>query len=302
MAVWNDLPAEIHVQILRYFCDDIVKEFKLTNLKLERNHLSDPWTSDWPNAPACLRSFDAALRTCRSFWHAMNNSITVNGNSPVVEMQSIQAKNTSKFLDKLDYSWPHKQPNFLTALYQRVGCFWKNPILLKNVAMFEDILMWLFQQEASISMLIPHLEPWILLHAVNRSPQEEDQKTYSNLENYWDAYDVLDYLIDGDRFVPGRLGVQNIKGLADVDGEMGLDEEIPPMFDDIIGAPPNTWWFFPGENYLSLRDRFERDTEDEKDHSDEYGWCLVNYGLKMMHFGPYYGDAYYSWENVWEVE
>jgi hypothetical protein len=295
MAKWRDLSPEARRLILLRFCADLVADFNDCH--------SNPWenvdytfdseeSGAWPKHPESLSSFSSALQTCRYFYHTITEDIKLNGQSTGVLLQREQRQVIRDILTRQSDD-PASGLVEVGFLYTLAGCFWKNPIVFEDHHELEAVLAWITPK--SRMMLIPHLETWLLYQARPNLALSTDQtNAIITVGVGGDVEDCLWMrLREGSSKLPGSiLSIVTIAGVA-ADDEVDNDENEYPPCDpnifvrrDINNSNPNTWWFFPPEDFGIAVDEME--------------WTLVNYGLQKIYCGPEGSWGRY-WEDVWDV-
>ena len=312
MASWNTLPAEIHDDILKFFCQDVITEYirKYKLFDAEKASREPLGLLTWPSPPQPLIDFSSALRTSRSF-HQSLHRFKIKGNSPSRQLQVIQRnicwrirKKAHELLieDRDDYG-----PIDVAVFMEIAGVFWKNPLILdmKSRAIL-DIMLVLNTQ--SLVMLVPHIEEWVLSHAVPVSTRKVHPFV---------ALDSLDFQQDPVVFGIGFLMVRDsprgwirsVKGLYQgsefkarrdktperqieyARRQMEMNERLVklyPVFEE-LGKGSGEWWLF------------SMDKPDSGDLDDRW-WIIVDYRGKRMWGDMSCKQKLCFWDDVWEVK
>jgi hypothetical protein len=296
MAKWHDFPPEVQRLILRRFCADLVVDFTNSHINPWENveYTFDSEESGvWPKQPETLFSFSSALQTCRYFHHTITDDIKLNGESTDVLLQRQQHQVIRDILNR-QYDDPASILLEVGFLYTLAGCFWKNPIVFEDRSVLDAVLAWL--EPSSRMMLIPHLETWLLYHARPNVASASDGPVNAII-TVGVGGDVEDCLWmrlkEGSLKLSGSiLSIATIAGVV-ADEEVDNDKNESPPCDpnifvlrDIKNSDPNTWWFFPPEDFGIAVDEME--------------WTLVNYRLQKIYCGPEGSWGRY-WEDVWDV-
>lgn len=295
MARWHNLPPEIKYSILTQFSSDLVNDFTHWH--------SDPWESQeydsvqdgqWSNYPLSLRSFSAALRTCREFFDSLANVVKINGETPGVLLQREQYRVLRNLLDA-QYEEDASGVIEIGFLYWLAGCFWRHPDIFEDLRFLGEVLMWITPM--SRRMLIPNLEPWLLYHARPNLTIIGEPLIFVGIGGDMENCQLIIRLIEGAlKLHNPEFPIVSIDGVAfpdSPDDEEGcsscgkLWDSVLNIAQDIKHSDPDTWWFFPPEDYgIAV---------------DENQWSLVNYRLRKIYSGPD-GSRGYSWGNAWDID
>jgi hypothetical protein len=267
MLTWDDLPREIRLLIFRTFCSDIIDEFKClsTSIWAEETYLDNDaeFPLAWPATPAPLRSFMAAITSCREFNHIIVHQVKFGGLSPIDLLKRqqkdsllscfIQSKSTSRF--------------HMPFFYEATGPFWKND----SIHTMALCITMIFTPALSRRMLLPHVEP--VLNSLfscyaSSEPLISPRVRYSAADTeggiqVWRHFDV-NYRSEC-LYVIGK--VESVL--------MGWPEEPSLAEEDIRQSPAEQWSLF-----LSVGD-----PESDLD------WILMNYKEKRMYVGPDCSEA-----------
>src|SRR5436190_14763718 len=123
MPQWQDLPYEIHVNILREFCKSICLDFLMYQSKFKTD---TPYKFVWDDCyPRPLVQYVDALLACREFYDIITNKIKlVNEQSTALTIQTIQYKKVHKYSDQIFEHGPgdYREITLAQAMF---GCFWK---------------------------------------------------------------------------------------------------------------------------------------------------------------------------------
>jgi hypothetical protein len=98
--------------------------------------------------------------TCRSFYDAITKRILIKGKPTIFLVHEIQAMRLRFIVDELP---EHRlRGDHIYIIIGLIGEFWKNPYVLNDYYVIEDLLGAL--PKLSVTMMIPHLEKWVLQH------------------------------------------------------------------------------------------------------------------------------------------
>jgi hypothetical protein len=165
MATWDSLAPELHHIIFSFFCNDIVTQYEdsdlETVLKCQLSNLS------WPTETAqSLIDFSSALCVSRSFHQSLLH-FKVGGERVVKILQSAQRERCATILEQLEPEPSYSRRGFINVRVFMLlgGVFWKNPLVRGDVDFMWSVLSTLSME--SLFMLLPHLEEWVLQHAVH---------------------------------------------------------------------------------------------------------------------------------------
>jgi hypothetical protein len=281
MTTWNSLPGEIHLHILRTFCAEIINEFKSLSAEiigqfndqfksllesLRAESTIDPAVQSyfdtnyepplaWPPAPASLKSFVAAIATCRDFNYIILHQVKFDGLC-LIELLHNHQKDSVIGLTKNGHL-------NMKLFYQAAGCFWKNPYFLNNRWYNHFVLQWATMR--SSQLLLPHLEPWVnnCVQSDERPGDDDEDMTLGFLGG---AQGETMSSSGGVKWIePGRA-------LASV-GSAWTSSCPCLAVQDVIQSPPEQWWVF-WPMVMSDVEAFELE------------WRLVNYKEQRMYVGP----------------
>src|SRR5271155_2074567 len=167
---WNTLPPEIHDIILTFLCQDLITQYCIpceikAVCNCSRNNLS------WPAPPQPLIDFSSARLTCRSFYHSMLR-LNINGENPIHILLQAEQKNKclsvlAQVQDLRGKLPPGHYSINIGGFMQLVGIFWKNPLICGDFEFMMSIMSVLSYKD--LIMLIPHLEEWVLQHAIAKT-------------------------------------------------------------------------------------------------------------------------------------
>ena len=159
MANWDDLPAELHVAILRAFCDDIITRC---------NALLDTFTPGVGETIADDKRLGKespvpafpinALLTSKSFYLIIT-SLKFNDITFIEYLQCHQKEMLYIFLDD-GCSAPEAPTAIVRRFSKTFGCFWKNATYLRDLDPLEFI-----SSSRSRTFLVCVMEDWVLKRA-----------------------------------------------------------------------------------------------------------------------------------------
>ena len=187
------------------------------------------------------------------------------------------------------------------------GVFWKNPLILdmKSRAIM-DIMLVLNNQ--SLVMLVPHIEEWVLSHAVQVSTPFRELYPFVSLD-FDEDLDVVFGI--GSLMVPDgpRGRIRSVKGLyQESEFKAGRDKkpekqseyarsqtkmnerlvQMYPVFEE-LGKGSGEWWLFSME-------------KPANDDWEDPWWIIVDYWGKRMWGDISCKQKLCFWDDVWEVK
>jgi hypothetical protein len=183
------------------------------------------------------------------------------------------------------------------------GVFWKNPLILdmKSRAIL-DIMLVLNNQ--SLVMLVPHIEEWVLSHAVPVS----NRKLFVSLDFQQDLAVVFGIGSLMVRDSP-RGWIRSVKGLYQgsefkagrdkkperqseyARSQTKMNERLVqkyPVFEE-LGKGSGEWWLFSLD-------------KPDNDELDDRWWIIVDYRGKRMWGDISCKQKLCFWDDVWEVK
>ena len=127
---------------------------------------------DGPNPPAVLRHFSSALQTCKYFRDTISNRVKIDGlahirdgAAPIPALQGIQLSTIWSISRSLLMSGRAEVDGNLDILVQIAGVFWKNPLVLEDFDLLDELFFVLGRRD--LTNLIPYLGEWISRAAVD---------------------------------------------------------------------------------------------------------------------------------------
>jgi len=291
MATWHDLPQEIRLQILKLFSNGIVFDYILSPLHWIPVPEDKSRVFTWPESPPSLKSLSSAVRTCRSFHDALTRDISMrkDGITPYALLREIQ---TNQLALEVNPSYVGDRI-YIRNLYASSGRFWKNDAVLGEPECMLSILENLSPK--SWVVLLPHLEPWILKHAIRTYPMKwaivrgREIPIGVSRTNRGRTEDVPFFLGSWkiqrteDSESENRVTIYSLKGRGKASSRILAEY---PGFREMEGSAENTWWFIQLENGWEIR---------------KTRWVLVNYKEKRI-FGGSVKPGFFAWEDIWEPE
>jgi hypothetical protein len=251
---------------------------------------------DGPNPPAVLRHFSSALQTCKYFRDTISNRVKLDGlrhvtvgAAPITALQGIRASNIWGISHILLMAGRGKDDGNLDILVQIAGVFWKNPFVLEDFDLLDELFFVLSPRD--LTNLIPYLGEWISRAAVDSSRH----KKHVHIGVYEDPDDDTFFvkLKCGQRaFMGGEvIHIFSIEGVfheevissQSNDGENETDPENGggsgdvretesrddgPQLTEVANEPVD----LPGEEDESqdgLEHEHENEDEDEEENEDE---------------------------------
>jgi hypothetical protein len=164
MATWNSLPPEIHDMILSFVCKDLIAKytpFYPNDIRRCNWRTSDP---KFPKTPLSLRRFSSLVRTCRHFYCSITG-LKINGESVIEKLQSLQKSKCEQMLQVFNDRYRTSISDATVGVFIKMaGWFWKNPKICEDFELVFGILRTL--EKENLIVLIPHLEEWMMKHAV----------------------------------------------------------------------------------------------------------------------------------------
>lgn len=275
MAKWCDLPNELRDMILAYLTASIILEY----WNLETVECPDDSCSLHP--PSVLLHYAWIHRTCRYFHYAIMYTIkwTFQGNGLnlgfepmstreiLILFQAGKIKAISNTAPSLFMrpSFGHKVPlncQDFRHVFQLVGSFWNNPLVLENLSLAENLSIAKFISDIQVSECFPLVyklfEKWGEYHATgaNRhitfpiqfSPDQNlsvlsfvSGSSYKN-DNGWIVFTIDRVLNTRDKDWSIDVDTTRLNPLSPSKGTHGV-----PLLEDLLMAPPNTWWLLVQE-------------------------------------------------------
>jgi len=172
---WNSFPLEIHDQILRFFCKDIIDQYA----SLESNPRDyEHWTTvselRLPSVPSCLQDISSASRVCHAFYQSIARDIKIDSRPTMTHLQTLQLKKIrvlAAYFDPPTTDWRDQGVHnvHVGVFVKEAGVFWRNPLILEHPDDISAVLQLL--QRSSLMMVLPHLKEWVFRHATLK---EED--------------------------------------------------------------------------------------------------------------------------------
>jgi len=310
MTTWYDLPREVHDQILRFFCLDIIDRYKTTSKDSVDQALDECCTlrPNWTNTPAALKDLYSAIRTCRSFYRSIVHIIKIDDETPIQVLQEMQ-RNIVEAIVLCDtgHAWP------IGVCASMAGFFWRNPEIHMDVGLMIRVLSMLAYE--NLAILLPHLEEWVAEHAtpalkdldielcelspggrgdvpdysVVVQPGSYEIKLSGNRSKY-QAIRSINGLYEGGLFMklvetdigaplPGRNFTTTERGYTMLQKKFNNTVLAKvPLLREVHKAEPDTWWLF-------------RISDDI--------WFLVDYGGKRF-WGNFCKLDFCYWDDIWD--
>jgi hypothetical protein len=229
----------------------------------------------WPATPPSLKTFISTITTCREFNNIILNHVKID-HTPFPDVLKIHQKEgimkipgpiVPRFLSKIEID--------VSFYYLAAGPFWKNPLVIADFHDIGEILVW--SNNSSMSMLVPHLEPWLDHH-------------FPAVPYHLEPVRQLGYCVEtasfhscghhcGSFYVTPSRNHRLHEGefyLSKVDSIEFRDEDrIPTLIErDLRPATAGQWWLFAPVNYHA-----------------PYRWVLINYKARRMYAGPNVSEA-----------
>ena len=210
MAKWDDLPAEIHIEILREaFCIDVIARYEAcfeTFASINRDNSSSYFyakATDKRMASPVAAFPLSALLTCKYFYYLIT-SIKFNSLTFLETLQLYQMEMLDIYIDR-DFYFEDGCMDFwvvnhlIQGFRELFGCFWKNPECLRDRFTIGHLLGGA-NPDGRIG-LICAVEEWIAHNATPTSPgfQNEGLLPLSVYVGHSKQYRVV--------FKPGSLRV-----------------------------------------------------------------------------------------------
>jgi hypothetical protein len=314
VATWHTLPLEIQDRILKFFCKYLIAHYKFQYASFE---IAIAWIGlrplSWPASPQPLIDFSSALRTSRSFYHSIHG-LRINGESPVRQLQLIQkqifeailreANNRLSDRDHGDDDDDSREDRVNVSLFKAfAGVFWKNPLVRERSGHLKTLLN-VLDNESSV-LLIPHLEQWVLEHAVpidglnshdvNWYCPREDDGVVFQIGSRFGAGSLsgvltsIEGLYEGSGFMEDiyELETQNEAALLQAERNQELIQK-HHVFEE-LSKGSGEWWLFTLDG-------------NSPDSSRLVWWIVVDYGGKRM-WGNIFAEAEMCfWNDPWEFE
>lgn len=152
MAIWSDLPFKICDHILLFFC--------LITVRAADEVSSD--VSNQPQTPAHLQDFSSALQVCHYFRNRITNT-KIDRETPISILQQMQSASVQNIVDPVLVGLRSRMTEAekwnLRSLIRCVNVFWKNPLVISEFDLLEDLFNSLTPRDRTI--LIPRLRDWI---------------------------------------------------------------------------------------------------------------------------------------------
>jgi hypothetical protein len=293
MAKWDDLPAELHIEILREaFCIDVIARYDAcfeTFASVNKSNLYFYANARDKRMASPVAAFPlSGLLTCKYFYYLIT-SIKFNGLTLLETLRLYQMEMLDIYLDR-DFYLEDGCMDFdvvdrlIQGFRELFGCFWKNPECVRDEFTIGNLLGGAGPSDRT--SLICASEEWIVRHATPTSPEFQNEglvpvsvyfgpssKQYRvgfKPGSGWvegPAYRSI-YHVTG--YAPGPpvdyIGVnQRRHSKTDLEEEYGLHHvSIAKTNLPIDLSAPNTWWVVDGG------------------FGDQSDWFLINYREKKV--------------------
>jgi hypothetical protein len=183
MAKWDDLPAELHIEILREaFCIDVIARYDacfetFASINNSNQHFyanARDKRMAWPVAAFPL----SGLLTCKYFFYLIT-SIKFDGLSLLETLRLYQMEMLDIYIDRdfyfddgwgMDFSLVDRLIQEFRELF---GCFWKNPECIRDEFTIGTLLGGAGPSDRT--SLICASEEWIVRHATPTSPEFQNE-------------------------------------------------------------------------------------------------------------------------------
>jgi hypothetical protein len=274
MANWDDLPPELHVAILRAFCNDIVTRYnafldKFTPLVGDIIADEKPFGIESPVPVFPIN----ALLTSKSFYLIIT-SLKFDGITFIETLQRHQKKMLYIFLDD-GCSAPEAPTTIVRQFSKTFGCFWKNAAYLRDLDPLEFI-----GAPASRTFLVCVMEDWILERAKPVSAEYANEGIVPLVVNVQFELFRID-LQPGHSIIEGDAIIQSVAGYTP---RRRKYVELDGTRKDIS----ESWEQFRTRHYMDRTiTNLPMDFSDNKwwvmfGCIDTTDWILINYEEKLV--------------------
>jgi hypothetical protein len=279
MTNWNDLPHEIHIQILREYCKSLVFDYSRYHAKF---HPDAPFARVLRHTyPPPLINYLNALLTCRDFHHCITNEIKLlHDRSPRLTLQDVQYKMLLRYSGMISNEGAGDYREIALA-QAMLGCFWKNPFICGEYSIFDDLFLGF--EETGRLLLVCLLEG--VLDMCKKPVTSSDYIRVKQKAVDGSFHELIftqgSYLANGDCFC-----FESVSGWKKVK-EHTSQQEYRDNGGDKIGLLPHVPQ--PGEKlpYISASERDTWWLGKNIGGDDAWNeWYLVNYKEKKVFVGP----------------